>query len=225
VKGKLICFIGMDGAGKTTLTVETARRLRDRGIRVARVYGRMVPVISRLLMVVGRSIFLRKHDTWQDYPNYVEHKKRVLRNPLLSRFHEASIWLDYLPQAFLKITLPLSLGLTVVCDRYLFDTVIGDLAVHLSYDNERVRRLLDSSFRFLPRPDRVFFIDLPEEIAIQRKDDVPHTAYLRERREFYLHISELYPMSKLDGQENPEMLMTEVMQHIDSLYLGEIENL
>jgi thymidylate kinase len=216
VRGKLICFIGIDGAGKTTLAQETVRLLRDRGIRSVGVYGKTVPVLSRLLMAAGRRILLRKENIWQDYSSYATHKKRVMRNSLLARVYEAAVWLDYLPQVLIKVILPLSTGATVVCDRYLFDTVVGDLAVHLNYDDGRIRRSLGAGFRMLPEPDQVFLIDLPEEVAIQRKDDVPHTEYLRERRELYLRLGELCPMHQLDGQERPEELVRQIARTLGS---------
>jgi dTMP kinase len=121
------------------------------------------------------------------------------------------VWTDYLPQAYSKIGMPLLFGRTVVCDRYVFDTVVNDLGVHLEYDARDVRLSLASIFRVLPEPDVVFLIDLPEEVALGRKDDIPHIDYLRERRELYLLTAQLYPMFELDGLESPEALADQVM--------------
>ena len=216
MRGRLICLIGIDGAGKTTLVNGTVERLKRQGVRAAGVYGKTLPVLSRLLMAVGRAAFLRKQDIWQDYPNYARHKKRVMNNRLLTRIYEVSVWLDYLPQAYFKIVLPLLFGVTIMCDRYLFDVVIGDLAVHSSYDARQIRRSLNAGFRVLPEPDLVFLIDLPEEVAIRRKDDVPHIEYLSERRRLYLRLAETYPIVKLDGEETPEELMRQIVQRIGS---------
>jgi len=216
MRGKLICIIGIDGAGKTTLVRETVQRLRDQGIRAVGVYGKTLPVISRLLMAAGRRVFLRKQDIWQDYTNYARQKKSVMRSPLLTRIYEAAVWFDYLPQAFVKIVVRLSLGATVVCDRYLFDVVIGDLAVHSRHDDQHMWRSLAAGLRVLPQPDLVFLIDLPEEVAIQRKNDVPHIEYLRERRQLYLRLGKQVPLFKLDGQAKPEELVGEIARRIAS---------
>lgn len=48
-------------------------------------------------------------------------------------------------------------------------------------------------------PDILFLIDLPEEIAHKRKDDVPSVDYLRDRRKMYLYIGNEYKMTILDG--------------------------
>jgi dTMP kinase len=216
MRGKLICFTGIDGSGKTTLSKYVAQGLRDGEGRAAYVYGRTVPAVSHLLMTAGRRVLLREHDMWRDYGGYTMEKKRALENSLLAQAYRFSVWIDYVPQALSKIRAPLLLGRTIVCDRYVFDTVINDLAVHLTYDAERIRRTLAASFQLLPEPDHAFLIDVPEKVALARKDDVPHIDYLRERRELYLLTAELYPMVKLDGTEALEALLDQVLRRIEA---------
>lgn len=216
MRGRLVCFTGIDGSGKTTLSRKVARCLRDGGERTAYVYGRTVPAISRLLMTAGRKVLLREHDVWHDYGGYRIDKKRTLENPLFAQAYRCSVWIDYIPRALSNIRAPLVFGRTIVCDRYVFDTVINDLAVHLAYDAEQIRRTLAASFQLLPEPDHAFLIDVPEEVALARKDDVPHIDYLRERRELYLLMAELYPMVKLDGTEALEVILDQVLRRIEA---------
>jgi thymidylate kinase len=217
MSGRLVCFTGIDGSGKTTLSRKVARCLRDGGERAVYVYGRTVPAVSRLLMTAGRRVFLRNHNVWRDYPGYARDKQCVLKNRLLAQAYRFSVWADYLPPALSNIRGSLLLGRTVVCDRYVFDTVINDLAVHLGYDAEHIHHALASSFRLLPEPDYVFFLDLPEEVALRRKNDIPHIEYLRERRALYLLTAQLYPMVKLDGMEAPEALLDQVLCRIEAM--------
>lgn len=214
MSGRLICFTGIDGSGKTTLSRMVAERLREGGERAVCAYGRCVPVLSRVLMTAGRKIFLEERNVWRNYPEYAMEKKRALENAFLAQAHRLAVWTDYLPQAFFKIGIPLSVGRKVVCDRYVFDTIVNDLGVHLGYDTHDIRVALAAIFRLLPEPDMVFLIDLPEEIALRRKDDVPHIDYLRERRGLYLLIAQLYPMFELDGMETPEALTDQVLAQL-----------
>ena len=211
MRGRLICFTGIDGSGKTTLSKMVAERLRERGEPALYAYGRAVPVVSRVLMAAGRRILLQEYRVWRDYSAYTMEKKRALKNAFLAQAHTLAVWADYLPQAFSKIAVPLLLGRTVVCDRYVFDTVVNDLGVHLEYDARDIRLSLASMFQVLPEPDMGFLIDLPEEVALRRKDDVPHIDYLRERRGLYLLTAQLYPMFELDGMEPPEALADQVL--------------
>ena len=59
--------------------------------------------------------------------------------------------------------------------------------------------MLNKLQRWLPEPNLVFLADVPEEIAYQRKDDVPSIEYLKERRQRYLRIQKEYDMVRLDG--------------------------
>ena len=96
----------------------------------------------------------------------------------------------------------------IVCDRYIYDTVV-DLATDLNYSDSKRNSVLRNFLRLSPKPDMIFLIDLPEEIAYQRKTDVPSINYLRERREIYLNIGKECGMTLLDGSKE----------------LGELENL
>ena len=214
VRGRLICFTGIDGSGKTTLSKTVVRRLREGGERAIYAYGRSIPVISRLLMAAGRRVFLDQRDVWENYSVYAMEKKRALKNALLAQAYRLSVWADYLPQAFSRIETPLLFGWMVVCDRYVFDTVVNDLGAHLEYGVDDIRLSVAAMFRLLPEPDVAFLIDVPEEIALGRKDDVPHLDYLRERRELYLLMAQLYPMVQLDGRESPEDLVDQVLAEL-----------
>jgi len=212
MRGRLICFTGIDGSGKTTLSKMVAERLREAGEHAIHTYGRATPAVSRALMAAGRRVFLTEHDVWRDYCAYAQKKKRALQNAgFVAHIYRLSVWTDYLPQAVFRIGFPLLFGRTVVCDRYVVDTVVNDLGVHLEYDARDIRFSLASIFRVLPEPDVLFLIDLPEEVALGRKDDIPHIDYLRERRELYLLTAQLYPMFELDGLESPEALVDQVM--------------
>ena len=75
---------------------------------------------------------------------------------------------------------------------------------------DSIRRLLKKCFRIAPKPDIAFLIDLPEEIAYQRKNDTPSIGYLKERREIYLNIGNEYEMMILDGTKSLEELKIEI---------------
>ena len=109
------------------------------------------------------------------------------------------------------------LGRTVICDRYVYDTVMNDIP-RVDDDFEHLKRLIEKCFRIAPEPDLIFLIDLPEEIAYQRKDDTPSISYLEERREMYLDIGKKYGMIILDGNKDlaelKEQVQKEVVEYI-----------
>ena len=80
--------------------------------------------------------------------------------------------------------------------KYIIDRYIFDIAINASLTRNKnldfAQRLIEIFFRILPKPDMVIFIDLPEKIAMARKDDIPDIEYLTERRKRYLGLSKKY---------------------------------
>ena len=166
---KLVCITGIDGTGKSTLARNTAEALRSQGVSAAYIYGRTYPVLSRALMALGRMTLLRKQDMRQDYAGYNTSKKQTMRNPWLARTYTTAILLDYYIQIWLKLLPHLLADRIVVSDRYVYDTVISDLAVHLNYSPAQADRAIQRGLRFVPRPALTVLIDVPEEVAFARK--------------------------------------------------------
>jgi len=203
----LVCITGIDGAGKTTLARNIAVTLRQQGRPAVYVYGRIYPIISRLLMALGRAILLRKDDPRQDYGAYTTSKKQTMCNPLLAWPYTAAVLFDYYIQVWFKLLRHLFSRRIVVLDRYIYDTVISDLTVHLNYSPAQTERAIERGLRLLPTPMLTVLIDLPEQVAFSRKTDVPHIDYLRERRGWYLRLVIRPEVERLDGAGSPESLL------------------
>jgi len=211
VKAIFICFTGIDGSGKSTLAGELVKWLNNRGIKCQYVYARQNPFILRPFIFMGRLIFLRGKSQFGDYAMYATTKKKAIKShSFLWRIYQQIFWLDYLPQVFLKVKLSLASGKNIVCDRYVYDALITDLAVDMNYSKDRLVGLLYKLLRFLPKPDVTFLVDLPEELAWQRKDDIPSIEYLRERRKIYLEVGKAHEMFVLDGSKKIEDLKCEI---------------
>lgn len=205
---------GIDGTGKSTLARATVAELRRQGIPARYVYGRTWPLVSRALMAAGRALRLRGRDQWHDYDGYTTEKKRVMRSRPLALAYTASILGDSLVQVWLKLLPHRWNDAVVIADRYVYDTVISDLAVHLSYSTRQADRLIARCLRVVPRPDLTLLIDVPPEIAFSRKDDVPHVDYLRERREWYLRLASRPEVVRVDGLAAPDDLVARALAEL-----------
>jgi thymidylate kinase len=212
---RLVCIVGIDGAGKTTLARSLVTALQQQGEPAVYLYGKTWPAISRLLMSLGRVVLLGSHDIWQDHDLYTSSKKQTMRSPLLSGLYTVAIWLDYYSQIWVKLAPHLFSQRTVVADRYVYDVVIGDLAVHLNYSLAKADRVIDRALRLLPRPGVTILLDLPEEVAFLRRSDVPHVNYLRERRPWYVRLAGRPEVWRLNGETSSGELLKRVLERID----------
>jgi dTMP kinase len=201
-RGVFICFTGIDGSGKTTLAKSLVEIMKRNGIECRYVYNRYNPFMLKPFIVVARAIFLRGNDMFEDYTEDSNAKKRIFKNHLLSVIYQSFLLFDYSLQIFIKVKIPLILGKNIICDRYIYDTVCTDLAVDMNYSNEKKIDMLRKCFYLFPKPDMTFLIDIPEEIAYGRKDDIPSVDYLKDRRNIYLEIGRAYKMISLDGTKD-----------------------
>lgn len=200
VKRVLICFSGIDGSGKTTLAYTLMRSLRNIGIQTKYVWG-----AHNILLLRPFLRFLKKksnsNKTESKKQSHMSFIKKLVQNRFLSAVYQVWILLEYLLQILVKVRIPLAVGKNVVCDRYVYDTAIN-LAVNLHYSKERFKLILNGLLKICPKPNVIFFVDLPEEVAYQRKNDIPSKSYLAERRSFYNIVAKEYNMTILDGSEN-----------------------
>jgi len=213
--GFLICFTGIDGSGKTTLSKELVKLLNENGVKCRYVYGRLNPLILKPFILIGELVFLHKKDIFKNYSEYTNTKRKAIeKHSFLSSVYQQILLFDYGIQIFFKVKLPLIFGKNIICDRYVYDTVITDLSVDMNYSKEKVMKLLNNLLRFFPEPDIAFLIDIPEEIAYQRKNDTPTIKYLKERRKMYLDVGKEYRMVILDGSKKLEELQCEIKQRV-----------
>lgn len=217
-RGFLISFSGIDGSGKTALSKILVERLNNNGIKCKHVYGRLEPFIIKLLIWIGRKLFLKKQTVSKDYAKYSSAKKEVIkRHTFLVRVYLSILLLDYILQLLYKFRLPRMLGKNIVCDRYVYDTVITDLAVDMGLPDSKIRDLIEKLLCIASKPNVAFLLDLPEEIAFQRKGDTPSIEYLRERRCLYLAVGNEHNMIILDGTKKLEELVTLILKKLYKL--------
>ncbi len=200
---RLINIIGIDGAGKTTLAVNLAEELRKAGINAKYRYCQYFAKLLYPIKLMAKLSVMRRTDEFKDYAAYNNRKKTFSsRYPFLARAY-AFIWLfDYLLQVFLKITLPVLAGRRLVIDRYIFDIAVN-LSLTTNRGVEYAAELINGFLKFGILPDLIIFIDLPEEIAFNRKDDIQDVEYLRERRERYLWLADKFGFEVIDGTQPP----------------------
>ncbi|KUG21153.1 MAG: hypothetical protein KO206_03095 [Methanomicrobiaceae archaeon] len=200
-RGTLICLTGIDGSGKTTLSQYLIDDLNRHGREAAYVYGRYQPRLLLPAIALARRLFFPDTDRTRDYTGFSRKKRSAVRKHLLlSNLYAKLLLSEYCLQLAFRVSLPLLLSRkAIVCDRYILDTIVTDLAVDFDYSPDDIRSAHERIQARFPRPDITVVIDLPEEIAFWRKDDTPSIEYLAERRELYRSAGEKSGAVIIDG--------------------------
>lgn len=179
-----ICIIGLDGSGKSTLAKRLIEKLNGKNVNTKYVWGGYKLYLLWPIIELGKKVFLKDKDMFQDFTSYNEGVKKSGSNPTISFLYQNLTLIEYYFQMLIKIKLPLIMGKTVVSDRYLYDTLVS-LATTLNYSEEKFTKLLTNFVKILPKPDALFYIKVPEQVSFSRKDDIPSIEYLQFRKKYY----------------------------------------
>lgn len=199
--GALICFSGIDGSGKTTQAEAIVEELEQSGVESTHVWARWRPFLSYPFMGV---LFVTRGWRRKDYR----------KSDLVKRVWGYFLIADHL-LFFLRFIYPhLRRGRVVCVDRYILDQL-----VEMRYDGLYRERFDDLLRRWLPTPDATFLMDVPADVANDRKRDTGEMLdrlevdadpleYLRERRAYFREFATLEdavmdttrPMSETHGE-------------------------
>jgi hypothetical protein len=164
-----IYITGADGTGKSTHAHLLCQHLQRRGIRCRHLWLRFPFFCSLPLLAYAR---LRGY-SWHEVTDGIDHGYWDFRRSwLMRRVFPVALLIDATVASFFKVHLPLGMGRTIVCERYVLDMLV-DLQSGMR------RSLLDSweyggFLRLLPRGALVVGLVAPEPVVIQRRPDLQH---------------------------------------------------
>ena len=197
----LICFIGIDGSGKTTQAKALFYWLKKSDIDVRYTWNRFDPKLMKIVEAFAKVVFSKPDiSNFDRYENFLGKKKMILKNRFIGLLYQTYMVSEYLLYVLFKLRPESSSGRVVICDRYVHDLATL-LAMELGYTNEQLFKLFHFLMAFTPKPTVIFLLDLPEEIAYKRKTEQPKRI-LKEKREAYLALGRFYNTVKIDGSKN-----------------------
>jgi thymidylate kinase len=212
----LIYILGTDGAGKTTI----ARRLAGTsfaGRKSSYFYCQHRPLLLWLLKLPARLLFMRKTDPFKDYAQYKARKDAASnKSPWLTRIYALLWYFDVWLQTWPKIVWARLTSDIVFLDRYYLDWVVN-LGVLQHNSQGAMLRAAHHLERLLPKAQFHIFLDVSEETAFHRKNDIQSVQYLRERKERYLQLAPSYNFHIVDANQTVEAVTEQVRMMVEAI--------
>lgn len=210
-KPLFIVFTGSDGSGKTTQAKNLVRWLKEQGIEASYKWNRFQPYLTYYAQSAVKRLMVGNRKSSSNHDQYNATRGWMIRNKVSSFLLTYEYLIEYIIFTWWTVAIPLKLKHNLVCDRYVFDTIIS-LAADMSLSDRRLRRLLGGCLHLLPLPQVTLLIDVPEEVACGRKDDILSRERLTKLRTSYLNISKECGMIILDGTASPEEVGAQVQE-------------
>jgi len=188
---KTICFLGTDGAGKSTLIKKTSNYFQLQNKKVKSVYFGWEPFLPTTKFL---SKFLQKKNV-QTTNQLNKKSKSKFRIPMLSYFY-----IEYLARYVFQVKF--SKANIIILDRYFYD-----LFAH--YDFAISNKFANFLLKIYPKPTHLFFLDIPPEVAKERKPEV-NVDLLRIHRSRYLHLSNKIKFNTINTNKPIEECIREI---------------
>lgn len=220
MKAPIICFMGLDGSGKSTSIDYAYDQLKKEGTKVKIVRAAYVAVATRGLIKIGKKLLMKQHnDEYVDYRTYLEKMRKQARNGFVYHVFSALTTIEFKWQIFFKIRVNRFLGYTLLVDRYIYDNIVT-YAANLGLGKEYMIKTMAGKWKHSPKADSIIYIKTPVEICFSRKDDTPDPLYLEIREPLYDEVAELYHANTISGAQDKQMMLDEVMHVVKAVQRG-----
>lgn len=168
---KIICFLGLDGSGKTTLSRFLSEELRRKGFSVSHVWW--LECENSLLRRMLRKLEGERPSNLEsaEIPVVARGNAPSLSIPIQT-LYPFLVLLDYLRFGLSRTRgrIPRLKNSILILDRYHYDTTWA-LADEFDFSDRMRRRVMSLFNDFLPKPDLLFIIEVPPEVSYARKKE------------------------------------------------------
>lgn len=163
--GKFIYLTGADGTGKSTLAKCLLEYLDEQGTKVKLLWMRFPFIFSLPFLVYARA----RGFSWREKHDGVTYGYWDFRDSwMLKTLFPWVALFDAVLLSILFVYLPLWFGKTIVCERYLIDTV-ADFMVGCKDDGFHEKFPGKLFLRLLPRRSKIVVLELDIESIRQRR--------------------------------------------------------
>lgn len=214
----IICFIGLDGSGKSTSIEHAYNELKKQDMKVEIVRVAYVVKVMSFCVKIGKRILLKKDsDPYTgDYKSYLRKMRSQAQNGFIYNVFSFLTTLEFKAQIFFNIQVKRWMGKILLIDRYIYDNAIT-YAANLGKGEKYIRQTIEGKWKHSPKPDLIIYIKTPVEICCLRKDDIPDPLYLQIREPLYETLASIYDVKTISGSQEKGAMLDEVMRAIKPL--------
>lgn len=218
MNNKTICFIGLDGSGKSTSVDYAYDTLKARGVKVKKVRAAYVIKVMSLFIKLGKKLVMKKESDpfTSDYKTYLTNMRKQSERKGVYKIFTFMTTIEFWCQIFFSITLNKLFGYTLLVDRYIYDNAVT-YAANLGKDTEFLRSTVEKKWKLAPKPDLIIYIKTRIETCLSRKDDIPDPLYLEIRQPLYDEIAHMYDAVVISGDSDKDEMLSKVIDAIDNI--------
>lgn len=209
---KFIYLFGNDGSGKSTLCIKLQEHLTSKGFRTKYVWLRMNYMLTRPVLLYCRLTGLTKRIMVEGrYVSIHQFQNSKTIAKLVQYLH----LIDTLIALSFKACIPMLLGKTIICDRFVYDILI-DFVIESGEKNIYDKVISKLFLCLIPKGAKVFLIKADRDVIASRRKNIFFTEPMFDlRQKEYEIVMKKYGIKEImnngDLKQTADMLITEVI--------------
>lgn len=208
----LICIIGPDGTGKTTQIKLLIDYYKERKIIYEYRWLRFYHFFSVPILVYARICGLSEVITLLNGEKIGYHY--FYRSKTISAIYPYLLFLDIFFLMIFKVYLPLMRGKKIICDRFIYDTIIDIMISISSYDfyKKNLGRLFIS---LIPKKSHIFLLISDQNSLKNRREDVKKDKNLKIKIMLYSELAKEFNLNIINANESIQNIHKQLIRDLN----------
>jgi len=201
MRGELICLVGPDGVGKSTQAEILIDFFRKKGIEYDYKWARFYHFFSIPLLISARILGLSEFITLKDGAKIGYHY--FYKSQMISFLYPYFLYMDILLFTITKIYLPLINGKNIVCDRFVYDTII-DVMVSTNNQSFYKSKIAKMFLKLIPRKSTFIMLIADSDILRNRREDIKYDKTLDLKINYYSIVAKEFDIQYINASGSIE---------------------